>query len=362
MRTCNISWTRLATALLVLVTATACEKNNLNSCNREIAVKAFSSTQTKAGTSTFPPTFGLYANYTTSPDGTDCKSVWETSTEKYLDNKCFATIDGGTTFANVNPQNITEHQPIYWPGAGSLMFTAYAPYASQSPCIKAVRYLRYAEPTNQSRMEIDIVLKEKPQGQKDAATIGLTEDNNPLDLLWVDTRNINGNKSIGSQPNAVPLKFFHAMSKVTVKITNPEAQYKVTAKLLHCINAATFYSGNTPGWKPDFTNMDNGTVDYILFDNLNLGTTEESSSVCVIPAQLNAQYQGAPLNFAQPITLRITLMNKDGIGKQTRDFNLSDYTKTWLPTKHYIYNLTINSQKIEFSEPIIENRDQIIEP
>ncbi len=361
--TCNIRLISLATFFLLLWLAMSCEKTDCQPTeNQEISVKAFSDGLTKAGTPIFPATFGLYANYTTASDGTNCKTVWDTSMDKYLDNNCFANIDGKTTYANVNPQNITEHQPIYWPNTGSLMFTAYAPHISQNTCIKSIRYLRYAKPTNQSRMEINVVLKEKSAGQKETATIQLTDGSSPLDLLWVDTQHINGNRSIGRQAHPVPLKFRHAMSKVTVKITNPEAQYKATVKLLHCINAATFYSGVTPGWKPDFSDMENGMVNYVLFDDTTLDDSTQASSVCTIPAKLDAQYQEAPLNFSEPVVLRVRLSSKDGVGTETKDFVLSDYTTIWKPNKHYIYSLTIHSQKIEFGEPIIENREQIIEP
>ena len=364
-------WTSVA---ILLLTMSACVSVEVQQERGELMFRTVAITKASAGTISKAPagtiskapgaattpyqpaTLGLFANYTEDPNGTDIPLTWDKSdfwtsggTNLFLSDVLFAPFNGN--YAGADPNNISTHIPYYWPYTGSLAFAAYSPHQSQDAAITGVAIKNYAEPTNASRMEINVAL--------DPARV--KESGSHLDLLWADNHSINGNKTAGRQSVAIPVVMRHAQTKVTFRFINEQEQYKAKARILNCVSKATFYSGKTPGWLPDFADTQNTVQDFDICAESPLSATAVEESLLLIPMILDGKYPTVAPDLNKVVTLELTLKAMDNVGDCTYLFPMNVYTDIWEISKHYTYTINITSPKIEFAEPTIDVVTQVID-
>ena len=131
------------------------------------------------------------------------------------------------------------------------------------------------------------------------------------------------------------------------KFKDTNSQYKVTATLRNCLNQATLYLSHDTGWEADYSTPAK-RADYTIANGLQLTPSlSEPTTLYIIP-----QYAA---NADMTLSLEIT----DGFGTQVVEMKMADYVELYERGKHYIYNITIDSGRIEFAPPVIEDMDQI---
>lgn len=309
---------------------------------QEFCLKPVSAAQTKAA-ALLDKTIGVLGNFVPVAPGalndeSRGKSLYWQKSQLFIDNACFARF--GDLYAGADPADPSRRVPYYWPQTGSLMFTVYAPHSSQAREIRSVDLMKHSMSNMQDYMKIDVLL--------------LDGSEKNFDLLFVDSNNINRGRTLGRQTAAVPLLMRHAQAKVSFRVKNPDAQYKVTAVLRNCVRSASFYSGDVPGWLPHFSDKANLLTDFEIFRDQPLGPTAVESSVTLIPMQLDGTYPNTEAKLT-PVVLEVDIACKDGIGGYRIKVPMTRYSEDWSVGKHYIYNMTVNSQQIVFDDPIIEN-------
>lgn len=340
----------LAAAALLCV---SCSKTTVITVPEEIAFDAFGMPMTRAG---YPENgiFGVYA----CQAGCGVNTAWDASdawpqASSYFANAAFKNIGGnwaGYDIAQGKPD------PYFWPLEGSLMFAGYSPHKDASgETITSVAW-------NPNREDLSV-------GVNPYLQIGFTQNtviSEMVDLMWFDVKDVNGGSTMTKESGVVNIDFRHALSKVTLNFSgSPQDRYKLTSvKLKDCINTATFYSGKTAGWMPDLAVEK--LVDFILLNSkvdskvmLNGWTSPEN--LLIIPQYLDGIFPvigTGSVDMGIDVVLAFTI--NDGYGSQEIEIPLKNYTERWVMGKHYVYNIAVNADPIDFGSPNISITTQTV--
>lgn len=336
----------LAAAALLCV---SCSKTTVISVPEEIAFDAFGMPMTRAS---YPEdeVFGVYACQAGCGGGTawDASDAWPQASS-YFANAAFKNIDGnwaGYDIAQGKPN------PYFWPSEGSLMFAGYSPHEDASKeTVTSVAW-------NPNREDLSV-------GVNPYLQIGFTQKTDisqMVDLMWFDVKDVNGGNTMTKESGVVNIDFRHALSKVTLNFSgSPQDRYKLTSvKLKDCINTATFYSGKTAGWMPDLAVEK--LVNFTLLGSevlLNGWTSPEN--LLIIPQYLDGIFPvigTGSVDMGIDVILAFTIT--DGYGSQEIEIPLKNYTERWVMGKHYVYNIAVNADPIDFGSPTISITTQTV--
>lgn len=340
----------LAAAALLCV---SCSKTTVITVPEEIAFDAFGMPMTRAG---YPENgiFGVYACQAGCGEGTawDASDAWPQASS-YFANAAFKNIDGNWAGYDIAQD---KSKPYFWPSEGSLMFAGYSPHMAVSGGTVTGVSL------NPNREDLSV-------GVNPYLQIGFTQKtdiSHMVDLMWFDVKDVNGGSTMTKESGVVNIDFRHALSKVTLNFSgSPQDRYKLTSvKLKDCINTATFYSGKTAGWMPDLAVEK--LVDFILLDSkvdskvmLNGWTSPEN--LLIIPQYLDGIFPvigTGSVDMGIDVVLAFTI--NDGYGSQEIEIPLKNYTERWVMGKHYVYNIAVNADPIDFGSPNISITTQTV--
>lgn len=335
-------------AAAVLLTAVAllcvsCSKITVNSSPREVAFEPVGNVMTKAD---YPVNgvFGVFA-YKAPCDGAtvwDAAQAWPVAS-LYFDNAAFKALDG-VSWSGYDVVN-DRSQPYFWPGDGSLMFAGYSPMAVPGGTVTGASL-------NPNREDLSVGINPYMQ-------IGFTQKTDKaqmVDLMWFDVKDVNVGKTMTEGPVSVTFK--HALSKITINFSGDI--YSLTSvQLRDCINTATFYSGKTAGWMPDLDVEK--LVDYDLLDETATLNGWTSGDLLIIPQYLDGIFPvigTGSVDMGIDVVLAFTVT--DGYGSQEIEIPLKDYTERWVMGKHYVYNIAVNADPIDFGSPNISITTQTV--
>lgn len=326
----------------------SCSKTTVITVPEEIAFDAFGMPMTRAG---YPESgiFGVYA----CQAGCGVNTAWDASdawpqASSYFANAAFKNIDGnwaGYDIAQGKPN------PYFWPSDGSLMFAGYSPHKDASKgTVTSVAW-------NPNREDLSV-------GVNPYMQIGFTQKTDiseMVDLMWFDVKDVNEGRTMTKESGVVNIDFRHALSKVTLNFSGSQNIYKLTSvKLKDCINTATFYSGKTAGWMPDLAVEK--LKDFTLLNSevmLNGWTSPEN--LLIIPQYLDGIFPvigTGSVDMGIDVILAFTVT--DGYGSQEIEIPLKDYTERWIMGKHYVYNIAVNADPIDFGSPSISITTQTV--
>lgn len=305
----------------------------------ELTLRTFSLPSTKAVTGL--ENFGLYAFYTSLPEETNFLNT-RTSEDPviYIENGYFAPIASSSTYGGFDPSDHSTAKPYYYPLTGSLLFYGYSPYKEAEGIITG-------DITYSASMSLSPYLI-IPVTQK-------TDPSQMVDLLYFDITTLNGGKTFGKQASAINAEFKHAMAKISFTFSNTEGQYKITqASLDNCVNKAMFYISHDTGWAPlwgDANLLKNYTL--ISAETQLTSSPTTPASIFLIPQYADGIFESMGHSTGAEMTLQMTIT--DGIGTQTVELPLSGHIDLFEMGKHYIFNISIHSGRIEFAPPLVEN-------
>lgn len=267
---------------------------------------------------------GVYAYYNTAAKAGTAKANFLDGSALYLDD---------VHFVNKKGSNWGGATPYYWPKTGSLVFAAYSPKAAG---------LSY-EATGNSFSKTGYVQE--------------TDLSKTVDLLWSPMTATSHDKAT----TAVPMKFYHAMSWITiqVKAANEESQSKFRVKsilLNEIIDKGSFVTSvdsdgnNIIKWTPSVDGADKKTLSVF-----NKAKSEDSHVVATTAAvELENAVRGTVVipQSLEEATLTIVFSQVNPAGGFTADQNLTFSLKdckvgttaldSWVNGKHYIYTLSFN--------------------
>ena len=335
----------LAAAALLCV---SCSKTTVITVPEEIAFDAFGMPMTRAA---YPEdeVFGVYACQAGCGGGTawDASDAWPQASSYFAD-AAFKNIGGnwaGYDIAQGKPK------PYFWPSDGSLMFAGYSPHKDASgETITSVAW-------NPNREDLSV-------GVNPYLQIGFTQKTDisqMVDLMWFDVKDVNGGKTMTKESGVVNIDFRHALSKVTLNFSGSQNIYKLTSvKLKDCINTATFYSGKTAGWMPDLDVEK--LVDFTLLGSeVTLNGWKSPENLLIIPQYLDGIFPvigTGSVDMGIDVILAFTVT--DGYGSQEIEIPLKNYTERWVMGKHYVYNIAVNADPIDFGSPNISITTQTV--
>lgn len=335
----------LAAAALLCV---SCSKTTVITVPEEIAFDAFGMPMTRAA---YPEdeVFGVYACQAGCGGGTawDASDAWPQASPYFAD-AAFRNIGGNWVGYDIDQD---KPDPYFWPLEGSLMFAGYSPHKDASEgTVTSVAW-------NPNREDLSV-------GVNPYLQIGFTqktEISQMVDLMWFDVKDVNGGSTMTKESGVVNIDFRHALSKVTLNFSSSQDIYKLTSvKLKDCINTATFYSGKTAGWLPD---MDvEKLVDFTLLGSeVLLDGWKSPENLLIIPQYLDGIFPvigTGSVDMGIDVVLAFTI--NDGYGSQEIEIPLKNYTERWVMGKHYVYNIAVNADPIDFGSPNISITTQTV--
>lgn len=336
----------LAAAALLCV---SCSKTTVITVPEEIAFDAFGMPMTRAG---YPENgiFGVYACQADCGVNTawDASDAWPQASSYFAD-AAFKNIGGNWAGYDIAQD---KSKPYFWPSEGSLMFAGYSPHKEASGETITTEVV-----WNPNREDLSV-------GVNPYLQIGFTQNtviSEMVDLMWFDVKDVNGGKTMTKESGVVNIDFRHALSKVTLNFSDSQKRYMLTSvKLKDCINTATFYSGKTAGWMPDLDV--NKLEDYDLLDEpaaLNGWTSPEN--LLIIPQYLDGIFPVIGTgSFDMGIDVILAFTITDGYGSQEIEIPLKNYTERWVMGKHYVYNIAVNADPIDFGSPNISITTQTV--
>lgn len=322
-------------AVAALVALASCSKNETDFSSKKsnaISFSAVAAKNTKAlitGTTykTTDPHFGIFAYALTS--GT--WAVNHSTAQLYMDDVEISYVDADKIWEPA--------ATYYWPLSGTLTFIGYSPY----DCNGTVAY--------------------------DKATQALTVTNftqvaevdDQEDLMWATTNaDLSDNQATytselqTSTKTGVNEVFHHALSQVcfAVKKATGLSGYVITVDSLKF----TAYSKGTltvtedsPAWSDQSTGLTfwAAKADSVLVDNAFRAYGEANLPV---PQTLAASTQQFTIYYKLATTGGVDL----GSTSKTVDLRVADGVTSWANNTKYIYNITIDLNKIYFSPSIVE--------
>lgn len=326
--------------VLVLLVIQSCAKSNLvpDSNEQEITMRC---PVTKAAYPT-DGIFGVYAHHIPAASGSNRIDSWSSDVvTTYLQNVAFK-YNG----EEASGWKDGSHYPYYWPLSGSMVFTCYSPYESDSN--GTISNIVYNDNLTSGR-------KENPN-----LAITFTQKTDPaemVDLLYFSTMSQSVDKSQGR----VPVTFSRALSKLAFYFKDIEGYYRINnIRLCNCINQGVFYAAvESSGWYPNMTVL----TDYTLLDTA-VGLTSELSSfdipqLYLLPQPMNGVYNTLGTSTGKNVMLSFDLLDKeDDNFVYTMVLNLNNPDNSNLPAKwekgvSYEYYISITADPIEFDTPSV---------
>lgn len=359
-------------AVAAVVALAACTKNNVDvtsKLDREINFNTVAGLATKAPISgtTYSydlPSFGVFASYL------EKDKTWaanKASATRYMDDVEVSFNDTKDIWAPAST--------YYWPLEGSLSFIAYSP--------KAAATAAFAEATGMLTLSA-FTVNTTVANQVDLLYSSVNADRTMNESYYTDATN-SKNSETAEGDKGVNIKFKHALSQVifkaktaaevyaagmSFKVNNITVNSASTADNMTVVNpadaaaAATITNWNNPNTPADYvvrsTDFPNATV---ATGDGNFLTNQFSDPIgdalLMIPL--------ADFNTIDPtITVTYTLYRKSdalAMGSKTVTVHLSDIDDptthtdaitSWQAGKKYVYNLTIDLQKIYFNPTITD--------
>ena len=334
---------RFAIAALILGTALACTKSNIQyEPTGEISLQPVAEKATKAALSG-----------TAYTDGAPAFNVWAwwagvepgSSIEDVLDSDDIASYIDKGEFVHRGNGSWGGSTPYYWPSEGSLVFAGYSP---SQPLGGTFSY-------NEGAREFIVV----DYVQSD----NITET---VDLMWFDitdrSYNSNKNKVNDQDVNGVPVVFQHALSWLQFRFQIKDApgiyqNWLITdIKLTGVGTKADFQSEDTPQW----TGHEDPKEIHIWSGSHLASTT---------PKVLESAEDGVvviPQSCASPKSLVVTYNLKRYIGGEDDWLRAQTVTlpldtgidgSTWLPGKKYIYTIVFGENEIRIAPAIEKDWD-----
>lgn len=269
---------------------------------------------------------GVYAYYNTAKTAGTAKVDFLEGSALYLDDVQFVNKN--------NTANWGGATPYYWPKTGSLVFAAYSPKAA------------------------DLAYDATGNSFSTTGYVQETDLSKTVDLLWSPMTATSHDKATA----AVPMKFYHAMSWITIKVkaANEASQNKFRVKSIHLnkiIDKGSFVTSVDPDdnniikWTPSTEAADKKQLSVF-----NKAKSEDSHVVATTAAvELEDAVRGTvviPQSLGEEATLTIVFSQENPAGGFTADQNLTFKLKdckvgttaldNWVNGKHYIYTLSFN--------------------
>lgn len=286
--------------------------------------------------------FGVYAYHIPAPGGSTRLDYWNADdVTPYLQNVAFKH-DG----TEASGWKDGAHYPYYWPLSGSMVFTCYSPYISESG--GSITDVSYRDNLTTGR-------KENPN-----LAVSFVQKTTPaemVDLLYFSTMQQSVDKTQGN----VPVTFSRALSKLSFYFSDPKGYYRINnIRLCNCINKGIFFAAvESPGWYPDLDQLS----DYDLVTSAQqLDSAADNfgvHSLYVIPQPMDGEYSTLQDETGMDVILCFDLLAKDDDNfSYAMELNLNNPENAnipadWVRGVSYEYYLSIEADLIEFDAPTV---------
>lgn len=356
---------KLFISILAVAAAVACTKTNVDfEQPAEIGFAPVASMSSKAAlnTTTYPTDqpIGIWSNYAGDVNPATVSDYTKFAT-KYLDNVKFinrTTVVEDKETATANWGGAT---PYYWPTNGSLVFAGYSiPKDGNTITTAEEGDAADAQTVSYDFSTDKMVFKNYVQSHSTAST---------FDLLWFGRTADSYNYRNAS--TAVPVKFQHALSWITIKVmgdvssasqTNP---WKITSVVLNDVytvgDAELVASATTPDSPITWNNRTTPEDMTIYTGSQALGTVAETietnaNGTVVIPQKplsltVNYEYISPAkglIKDSKPVSLQLTAKE-------------NDTNNVWMGGVHYTYTLIFKSTEILVA-PTVETWTESVVP
>lgn len=343
--------------ILAIAAFASCSKTEVSyEPAKEISIVPVNENVTKSvmsGTEFLGENFNLWAWYQETPAGADKISTWQggfdagaaAPTTLYINEKSFEERDaaknlwGGVT-------------PYFWPKTGSLIFAAY-----HAPSLTDEGAVTYTFDASNNYMSFNGVNETK------LADSGYAED-----VMYANMTT----SSFNSNSNEVNIEFKHALTWITVTVckkSNPEIPATITMHDVYFTAVDSEGDGKvvnqeTVAWTPKGVsdNLDVLNQDVKLEYNI---TEDPETNERVVESVITTldEYLIIPQAIEGELKVRYTVESTDN-SKFTETYTV-DLTSlkegshnTWLPGKHYTYNLQIGTDELLVS-PVVTDWDPV---
>lgn len=343
-------------ATLALAVAVSCSKSDIAFENTdEIQIIPVNNKVTKsvmAGTDFLGREFKVWAWYNDTPAGADRISTWQSGfaetaampTTPYIIEKTFIEKDA--------VQNLWGGQTAYyWPKTGSLLFAGY-----HAPKLTAENAVTYTFNEDDNYMSFNNVEQTK-----------LSSDSYDEDIMYFNMTT----NSFNSKSHLVSLDFNHALTWITVtlaKKSHPEI--KATIKIHDVVftdvcsrGSAVVENQETIDWTADAATKTSFEVLKDQDVELKYKITEsEGEKVVESVIETLDEYLIIPQGIAGKLNVRYSVISEDGSTfTEIYGVDLTTLTdgahNTWLPDKHYTYNVSIGTDELLVTPVVNEWED-----
>lgn len=344
-------------ATLAIMAAVSCSKTDVAFENTgEIEIMPVNNKVTKSvmgGTEFLGTTFNVWAWFNHSEAGADKINTWQNGFAADATNPTIVYINEKPFIEKDVTQNLWGGvTSYYWPKTGSLIFAGY--HAPNLTAEDAVTYTFDKDNNYMSFNDIEQVkLVDGESYNEDIMYFNMTTN------------------SFNHKSGLVSLDFNHAMTWITVtlaKKSHPEI--KATIKIHDVIFTEVYDTGdgkvenqNIIAWTPkvgtnkDFEILKNGDVE------LKYNKTTDANGVETIESIIETidEYLIIPQSINGVLKVRYSVISEDG-STFTETYpvdltTLKDGHSTWLPGKHYTYNVAIGTDELLVTPVVNEWED-----
>lgn len=325
-------------AVAAVVALAACTKNEIDQTSkagREINFNAVAGMTTKAPiTSTYygtsDPIFGMFCYAVASGEWADNHAT----SAAYMDN---VQIKYNSTSDIWEPWSGSAYVTYYWPLSGSLTFIGYSPYKASG-----VSY---------DKSSCALTFTDFTQAAAAASQEDLMYATTNANKTGNDAAYKSSSEDVASTATGVNVVFHHALSQIcfTIKKAAALTDYTITVTGLS-FNA---YKKGTLTVTNDSPSWGTATVD----ETFSVGSSSQAATTSAVaygdahlavPQDLVAATQQFSITYS---------LAKDTVplGSKTVDVDLRNGAITaWGPNTKYVYNITIDLDKIYFNPTIVD--------
>lgn len=355
-------------AAAALVALAACTKNEIDPASkikdaREINFNTVTGLATKAPISgtTYSydcPAFGVFAYYLASGDWNTAAA--NTSAVSYMDDVEIRFNDSKDIWA---PHDGSAFVNYYWPLEGKLTFIAYSPKSAATATFSNAGLLTLTNFTVASTVA----------DQVDLLYSSIAADKKQNEAYYTDSDN-SKNSETAEEDKGVNIKFKHALSQVIFKAKTANEVYdaglsfKVNSITVNAASTATSMTVTNPTdaqlasdittWTEPGTNANFAVRSTDFPEAANTYLTKTLSdpigdALLMIPVTAFA-------GTDPTVTVSYTLYRmSDNVDLGTKEVSIhfddiDDVVTNWQAGKKYVYNLTIDLQKIYFNPTITD--------
>lgn len=351
-------------ATLAIMAAVSCSKTDVSFENTgEIEIMPVNNKVTKsvmAGTEFLGTEFNVWAWFNHTSAGADKIGTWQ-------DGFAVGALNPTTVYINEKPfveRDATQKlwggaTPYYWPKAGSLIFAGY-----HAPNLTAEDAVTYTFDKDNNYMSFNDVQQVK-------LVDGETYNE---DIMYF---NMTPN-SYDYKSGLVSLDFNHALTWITVtlaKKAHPEIKAKirihdVVFTNVHETGDGVVQNQETIVWTPDATSIKDFEIlkDQAVELEYNKTTDENGDELIEAVVVTLDEYLIIPQSIGGVLKVRYSVTSMDGENgtegstfTETYEVNLTtlkDGHDTWLPGKHYTYNVSIGTDELLVT-PVVNEWDDV---